>query len=218
LPYFASSFISKEIFSVYIEHYLHWHNHNIHRDGQLLATVEAAAVTDIPLKVYEQSGVSYPKFFKMDLLSRTAFLATELLAPVFDGIDKKRIAVALSSSSGCLDVDKKYDESRKILASPALFVYTLPNIMLGEICIRHGFKGEQMTTITEQPDTDWMLFYVNDLLDKRQCDACLLGHAEATEQGIQATLLWVSKTPKDKPIAEFNKHTLEGIFQQGIKS
>lgn len=198
---------------MYIEHYLHWHNRNIYRDGQLLSAIEKTAVTDIPLKIYEQSGISYPKFFKMDLLSRTAFLAAELLAPATEGIAKERIAVALSSSSGCLDVDKKYDESRKTLASPALFVYTLPNIMLGEICIRHGFKGEQMTTITDKPDTDWMLFYVSDLLANRQCDACLLGHAEATEQGIQATLLWVSKTPEDKPIAEFNKHTLETIFQ-----
>ena len=198
---------------MYIEHYLRWDKRSIHRDGQLLATVAAAAVPDIPLKVYEHFGISYPKFFKMDLLSRTAFLATELLSPAVEGIAKERIAVALSSSSGCLDVDKKYDESRKTLASPALFVYTLPNIMLGEICIRHGFKGEQMTTITEQPDIDWMLFYAKDLLANRQCDACLLGHAEATEQGIRATLLWVTKTPKDEPIADFNKHTLEGIFQ-----
>ena len=199
---------------MHIEHLIKWHNYTLHRDRQLLVTIaDNTPLTDIPLKVYEQVGLSYPKFFKMDLLSRVAFVATELLSPDITNLDKERIAVALSSSSGCLDVDKKYNESRKTLASPALFVYTLPNIMLGEICIRHGFKGEQMTTIAEQPDIDWMLFYVNDLLTNRQTDACLLGHAEATEQGISATLLWVSKMPKDKPMANFDRHTLENIFQ-----
>lgn len=198
---------------MYIEHLIKWHNHTLLRDRKLLVTIaDSTPLTDIPLKVYEQADISYPKFFKMDLLSRVAFLATELLSPDVTSLDKERIAVALSSSSGCLDVDKKYDASRKTLASPALFVYTLPNIMLGEICIRHGFKGEQMTTIAEQPDMDWMLFYVNDLLANRQTDACLLGHAEATEQGINATLLWVSKTPKDTPMANFDRHTLENIF------
>lgn len=199
---------------MYIEHLIKWHNYTLHREGELLITIaDHTPLTDIPLKVYEQAGISYPKFFKMDLLSRVAFLATELLSPDVTDLDKEKIAVALSSSSGCLDVDKKYDASRKTLASPALFVYTLPNIMLGEICIRHGFKGEQMTTIAEQPDIDWMLFYVNDLLGNRETEACLLGHAEATEQGIMATLLWVSKSPRNKPVADFNRSALENIFQ-----
>ncbi len=198
---------------MYIEHYIKWLDHNLQRDGQPLVSVaELTPLADIPLKVYEQAAISYPKFFKMDLLSRVAFLAAELLPAGTAGPDKEKIAVALSTSSGCLDVDKKYNASRETLASPSLFVYTLPNIMLGEICIRHGFKGEQMTTVAEQPDIDWMLFYVNDLLANRHTDACLLGHAEATEQGIDVTLLWVSKKPQTKPIANFDRYTLEGLF------
>lgn len=198
---------------MYIEHYIQWHNHTLHRDGQPMFTLAAMPLIDIPLAVYEQAKISYPKFFKMDLLSRVAFLAAELLQPDITGLDKSRIAVALSSASGCLDVDKKYDESRKTVASPALFVYTLPNIMLGEICIRNGFKGEQMTTITAVPDINHMLFQVTDLMMNRQTDACLLGHAEATEQQIRVTMAWVSKDQKQQSPVHFDRQTLERLFQ-----
>lgn len=199
---------------LYIEHYINWSNQSLSRDGQLLLQSRETIPAAIPPDIYEQAGISYPKFFKMDLLSRVAFLGMELLAPDTSLLDKTKTAVALSSASGCLDVDKKYDESRKTLASPALFVYTLPNIMLGEICIRHGFKGEQMTTISAQPDIDWMLFYASDLLQHRGANACLLGHVEATEQEIKATLLWVNTNPKDKAIAAFDRNALERIFGQ----
>ncbi len=196
---------------MYINHYLNWHNETLSRNGSPLLQLPGTPAPEIPLRVYEQAGISYPKFFKMDLLSRVAFLATELLAPDVSGIDKSKVAVALSSASGCIDVDKKYDESRKTLASPALFVYTLPNIMLGEICIRQGFKGEQMTTITERPNLDWMLFYIEDLLRYRHAEACLAGHVEATEAGLSATLLWVSNNSSGA--MPFNRQALERIFQ-----
>lgn len=198
---------------MYIEHYIQWHDHILQRDGQPLFTLADIPLTDFPLKVYEQTGISYPKFFKMDLLSRVAFLATELLLPDVTGLDKNRVAVALSTGSGCLDVDKKYDESRQTVASPALFVYTLPNIMLGEICIRNGFKGEQMTTIAAEPDIDWMLFYVNDVMTNRQTDACLLGHAEASGQQIKVTLAWVRKGHDTQAPVHFDRQTLDHLFQ-----
>lgn len=198
---------------MYLEHYIQWQDHILHRDGQPLFTLAAMPLADIPLAVYEQAKISYPKFFKMDLLSRVAFLATELLQPDITGLDKNRIALALSSASGCIDVDKKYEESRQTVASPALFVYTLPNIMLGEICIRNGFKGEQMTTITAAPDIDWMLFYVTDVMTNRQTDACLLGHVEATEQQIKITLAWISKKQNDRSSNPFDRQTLERLFQ-----
>lgn len=198
---------------MHIEHYIKWRDHHLQRDGQpLMSVAHDTPLTDIPLQVYEQAAVNYPKFYKMDLLGRVAFLAAELLPAGAEDADKEKVAVALSTGSGCLDVDKKYNASRETLASPALFVYTLPNIMLGEICIRHGFKGEQMTTVAAQPDIDWMLFYVNDLLTCRHTEACLLGHVEATEQGIDATLLWVSNKPNNRPIAGFDRNALQSLF------
>ena len=150
----------------------------------------------------------YPKFFKMDLLSRVAFLATELLKPDHAVVEKEKIAVVLSTHSGCLEADKKFEESRKTFASPALFVYTLPNIMLGEICIRNGFKGEQMCSIEERFNADWFLFYVSDLLKHREMDACLFGHVEALADKATADLFWVTKAAGNADEIIFNKENL----------
>jgi hypothetical protein len=167
----------------------------------------------ISVNIYQQAGISYPKFFKMDLLSRLAFLSSEMIIPDSVQESKDRIATVISTTSGCLDVDKKFDESCQTLASPALFVYTLPNIMLGEICIRNGFKGEQMCTIAEDADADWFDFYISDLSQNRGTEACLCGYVEATDHRLSATLLWVSKVPSALP---FNVSNLKQIFNFGI--
>lgn len=194
---------------MYIHHYIQWQNSCIKRDGQLWYQTETTDPQQIPVQVYEQAGLSYAKFFKMDLLSKVAFLASEMVLPQTIAENKDHIAAIISTGSGCLDVDKKFEESRQNLASPALFVYTLPNIMLGEICIRNGFKGEQMCSIAEQADAGWFDFYLSDLLQNRGTEACLCGHVEATGEGIHATLLWVSKTPSALPC---HKTSLEQIF------
>lgn len=202
---------------MYIRHFIQWRQQHIAKDGQLLLTTEAKGSSDIPLAVYQQAGINYTKFFKMDPLSRVAFLATELLLPAVMHVDKHRIATVISTGSGCLEVDKKFEESRHSLASPALFVYTLPNIMLGEIDIRHGFKGEQMCTVSEKPDPAWLAFYVSDLLQYRGTQACLCGHVEAAADIVSATLLWVSKAPPVPGTAlPFTLANLESIFNPSL--
>jgi hypothetical protein len=194
---------------LYIHHYLQWHNDTVSRDGIALYQAAEKDPQQIPADIYRQMGLSYAKFFKMDLLSRVAFLASELVIPQPVTENKDHIATILSTTSGCLDVDKKFEESRQTLASPALFVYTLPNIMLGEICIRNGFKGEQMCTIADGPDASWFDFYAYDLLQYRGTEACLCGYAEATEHKIEAAMFWVSKVPTALP---FSMDSLNAIF------
>src|ERR1700744_1137470 len=96
---------------------------------------EAGAVS--PVTLYNARQCNYPKFFKMDMLCKWALVATEYLfsgnGDIYAGINKDLIAVCLFTAHGSMDVDKRYLDSIAI-ASPALFVYTLPNIMLGEIC------------------------------------------------------------------------------------
>ena len=45
-------------------------------------------------------------------------------------------------------IDREGDQA----ASPAVFVYTLPNVVSGEICIRHKIQGEtNLFLITRRP-------------------------------------------------------------------
>lgn len=137
-----------------IRHSIRISEGNITRDGKVIARQEGTA----PENFYRGLQYSYPKFFKMDVLCKWAWLGAEALLNntdkfVYEGIDKNKIAVVLATAHGCLDVDKKYQQSIQSIPSPALFVYTLSNIMLGEICIRHGFKGEQACLINDEFDS-----------------------------------------------------------------
>ncbi|HEV8513410.1 MAG TPA: hypothetical protein VGQ59_09035 [Cyclobacteriaceae bacterium] len=113
----------------------------------------------------------------MDTLSKLGFLASEIL------LSKKSyatdsIALVLSNSSSSLDTDKRYWETVKIHASPSLFVYTLPNIVMGEICIRHGIKGESIFFVTPKFDAEWITSYVDLLWNEENIKYCLAGWVE----------------------------------------
>lgn len=142
--------------------------------------------------------VSYPKFFKMDPLCRWAFIGAELLCAhgeqaVYKGISPEKVALVLATATGCLQVDQQYLASLAQVASPGLFVYTLPNIMLGELSIRHGFKGEQLCLIQEDFDAGEMCFAVADLLCNRGMEACLCGWINIIEEEPDVRLWWVEQ-------------------------
>ena len=145
--------------------------------------------------VYEQAAMNYPKFFKMDVLCKWAMLGAEILLKknekwIYEGLDKTKIAVVLSTFHGCIDVDEKYLETTQTFPSPALFVYTLPNIMLGEICIKHGFKGEQLCTVSDSFDKETTGFWIEDLFKNRNTDACLYGWIDAVGDDVQLEMYW----------------------------
>ena len=119
--------------------------------------------------LYQELGIKYPKFYKMDNLSKLGFLACEKL--LMDGTISKEylpeeVGVILSNANSSLDADLKYYETVKDIASPALFVYTLPNIVIGEICIRNKIKGENTFFISPEFDPEMMLSYITDLFKK----------------------------------------------------
>lgn len=152
----------------------------------------------------------------MDLLCKWAWLGAELLLnvsgmPVYESLDKNKIAVVLSTNHGCLEADKKYLHSMESIPSPALFVYTLSNIMLGEICIRHGFKGEQACLINDPSDSEELHFYVSDLLENRGMEACLCGWVDATHSQQKLSMLWVEKGNKGP---EFSPSAASRILEE----
>lgn len=103
--------------------------------------------------LYRSNGVDYPRFFKTDGLCRLGLMAAELLPEVKD---RQGCAVVLCCHSSSVATDSRFMKS---LASgegvsPSLFIYTLPNIVTGEIAIRHGLKGETSLYILPQRDDE----------------------------------------------------------------
>jgi 3-oxoacyl-[acyl-carrier-protein] synthase-1 len=67
----------------------------------------------------------------------------------------KADAVILANRSASLKNDNDYIATISgsgYYPSPALFVYTLPNIVTGEIAIRHQIQGETAFYILEKPE------------------------------------------------------------------
>ena len=104
---------------------------------------------DLLKALYHQYVGDYPKFYKMDGLSRLGFVASELLLQAegrerFVPCDDR--AVIFFNHSSSISADRKYLESiadpENFFPSPLVFVYTLPNIVTGEIAIRNHYYGE----------------------------------------------------------------------------
>lgn len=134
---------------------------------------------------YKHSQTAYPKFYKMDAIGKLGFLGAELAIKerTLAGYPPERIGVVFANASSSLDTDMAhYDTIRDrgaYFPSPAVFVYTLPNIVVGEVCIRHGIKGENAFLIAESFDGKQLCDYVMELFDSNRIEACLCGWTEA---------------------------------------
>ena len=117
-------------------------------NGQLIEVQETG--DKMLVELYRRYVKDYPKFFKMDTLSRLGFIAAELLLA-----DMQVDAVILANRSASIKNDTDYLATitgDNYYPSPALFVYTLPNIVTGEIAIRHQIQGETSFYILDKQE------------------------------------------------------------------
>jgi len=149
--------------------------------------------------LYKQEQLSYPKFYKMDSLSKLGFISAELLLRNENPGRFKpgSLAVVLANSSSSLDTDLAHQESIRnrsaYFPSPSVFVYTLANIVIGEICIRHGLKGENAFLVSEKFNAGQLEEYVSDLLDNNHAEACICGWVEILGNNFKALMALVEK-------------------------
>jgi hypothetical protein len=151
---------------------------------------------EILIKAYDTLAINYPKFYKMDNLAKLGLLASEVVLTdrnLKGDYQAEEISVILSNASSSLDTDIKYFESTGQIASPALFVYTLPNIVMGEICIRNGFKGENGFFVFDEFDPTFMSVYVDQVLEQG-AKACVAGWVEVLGEQHNVFLYLVENT------------------------
>ncbi|MFV0604385.1 MAG: hypothetical protein ACK5NK_00965 [Niabella sp.] len=163
-------------------------------------------------QAYEEAfKIDYPKFYKMDVLGKLGIIATDVLLQDFDftKYQPEEVGIVLSNKNASIEADVNYFETAYTFPSPALFVYTLPNIVIGEISIRYKFKGENAFFISDGFDADWLHFYVNDLLKNQKIKACICGWLEATDDALDACLFLVEQDGIENAInfaaSEMNK-------------
>ena len=157
-------------------------------------------------QLYGVSSLDYPKFFKMDNLSKLGFITSELMLKDFDleNHDKENIGVVISNGNSSSDTDQSFYDTIKnkedYFPSPALFVYTLPNIMIGEICIKNKITGENGFFISQTFDHDFINDYVRNLFHKGTVTCCIVGWVDFTAREYNSFLYLVSAANTDDAI------------------
>lgn len=106
--------------------------------------------------LYREHVGDYPKFFKMDPLSRLGFVAAEMLLKQYGMPLGEHTNVVFANRSASIANDRMFCETienpETYFPSPAVFVYTLPNIVTGEIAIRRHFLGETMFYVLDSEE------------------------------------------------------------------
>ena len=164
---------------------------------------------------YRTSGIDYPKFHKMDNLSKLGFLAAEFLLADTDWLTDTspgRRGIVLGNATSSLDTDLRYQaQVMQQRPSPALFVYTLPNIVLGEICIRHGIKGESLLLVTANYEAAAQVSYLTGQLGEQTMVTCLGGWLDYANSGYRA-FLYVVGTSADPTLPAYSAENVQMLF------
>jgi hypothetical protein len=190
-------------------------NNCISKNGALIfEDAEDAGANDFLLAAYQYFAINYPKFYKMDNLCKLGIVATEVLLKdqTFENNDPYATGIVLSNANSSLDTDIKYYDTVANIASPALFVYTLPNIVIGEISIKFSFKGENAFFIFDRFDAGFTAHYVNNLFDTTGIERCICGWIDLLKNDYEAILFLVEKTGTLKEQEAFTKENLNNIY------
>lgn len=171
------------------------------------------SAVDFLKSVYKHYQLAYPKFYKMDSLCKLAFITSDLLLKtnkITDRYTKEDIAIVISNSVSSLETDSEYQttiDKNNYFPSPTVFVYTLPNILIGEIAIRNGIKGENTFFVFDKFDPDFMSSYINALLNNDRAKCCITGWVDFYEDKFESFLYTVEKQPGILNI----EHTIEQL-------
>ncbi len=176
-------------------------SHSASSNGEIIIeNLTDSTFAEFGKSIYKNLEVPYPKFFKMDELSKLAFLAGEIVLKEIDTTNwnGEKVAIILGNKNSSQSSDQKHYESFKdrgnYFPSPAIFVYTLPNIMMGELCIRHKIKGENSVFIQEEFNAQFLYDYVQYLFETEEYKHCITGWVDFLPKKYEAHLFLIQKS------------------------
>jgi hypothetical protein len=197
----------------YITSYVIIRNGNILRNEKIVFTSPHEG-SEFLREAYEDGlKINYPRFYKMDELGKSGIIAADELLKEFDFKKylPEEIGIVLSNKNASIEADIHYFETIQNFPSPALFVYTLPNIVIGEISIRYNFKGENAFFVSDRFDVEWIYFYVNDLIQHQKIKTCVCGWIEVVN-GDPDVCLFLVETETNENALTFTPENLNKIY------
>lgn len=176
---------------LYIQDYCLVRDFKISLNGKTIFDQESEDFGSFIKTAYKHFGIDYAKFFKMDSLSKLAFITSDVL---LKEEQEKNIALAFSNRAASLDTDRKHHATMNSYPSPAVFVYTLPNICLGEISIKHQLYSENAFFITDSFHANTLFDYASVLINSNCAEKVLCGWVDFDSEKHDALLYIVSKS------------------------
>ncbi|MBG7629910.1 MAG: hypothetical protein IZT56_05705 [Bacteroidetes bacterium] len=152
------------------------------------------------LEIYKNEVLKYPKFHKMDLLAKAAFIGSELILKennTFVNYKDDEIALIFSNSESSEHSDSKFENSYKNNnPSPSQFVYTLPNILLGEIAIKNKWFGENIFLVLPTFDVSEIKQQIELMLGNGS-KACFCGWVNVSDSKVDVFLFTIEQNQPD---------------------
>ena len=182
----------------YIKSYCTIKDNKVSLNGSVVFKNDLNNFSEFIKEAYKSFDTKYPKFFKMDALSKLAFLSADVLlkSENINPETENNIAIVFSNKASSVDTDRKHQESIQnkdsYYPSPAVFVYTLPNICIGEISIKYKLFSENSFFIFDSLNANHLLNYSNSLLSTNKAEEVLCGWVEFDGENYEAFLYLVS--------------------------
>ncbi len=185
----------------YISNYVIVKNNKVWKNDKIFFEAEQdLAFGKFAKSIYKKLNMKYMKFFKMDEMSKLGLLASQILIGdrmLNNEYSKEEIGIIIANNSASLFTDKKYYQTIKdnnnYFPSPALFVYTLPNIVMGEIAIKNDFKGDNIFYVQEEFAPEPIIRHSNKLLLRGSQKAMICGWIEVSDETYNCFLYLVEE-------------------------
>lgn len=190
-------------------------------DGCIISITSENESENLLTSIYKQKIGGYPKYYKMDGLCRLGFVASELLLQAegeerFVECDDR--AIVLFNRSSSISSDKKYLESIQdkdnYFPSPSVFVYTLPNIVTGEIAIRNHYHGETSFYILPQEDVVQMREILETTFMDRNTKSVLTGWIDYVDDSHFEANLFIMELEQHCRIIDKRNKTMKELIKE----
>jgi hypothetical protein len=136
-------------------------------------------------EAYKSLELNYPKFHKMDNLSKLAFLASEM---ILKDEDHSRTALVFANRSSSLDTDFKYQES--INDQENYFRVGLCIHITQYLCRRNQHQAQnadrECIFVLDEFDEQFLNDYSEQILQSGKADKVLCGWVELYQENYKA--------------------------------
>lgn len=149
-------------------------------------------------ELYRKNIDNYPKFFKMDMLCKLGFVASEMLLQAEGNerfVASENRAVILFNKYSSINADKNFQatigDPDNYYPSPSVFVYTLPNIVTGEISIRNKYYGETSFNVLEGFNAQQIADHISNAFQDDMTTSVMGGWVDCTDKEHFEVLMFI---------------------------